>query len=400
MTSSRLPDNLQPNALSIAIEDKRRRKAPFIDLTESNPTRVGLSYPADLFEALTNPKGLEYDPLPLGLWSARAAVAADFRRRGTVLSADRVAVTASTSEAYGLLFKLLCDPGDAVLVPRPSYPLFEHLTRLEGVSTIAYGLEYHGSWRIDIDSIANAESRRAPIHGVPGRVRAVLVVSPNNPTGSFLHRDDLEALTKLCASKGWALIGDEVFADYPLDPAPHAVSVLAQQDVLTFGLGGLSKSAGLPQVKLGWIGFGGPPAKVDEAIAGYEMVADTYLSVSTPVQLAAPILIERGAAIRKQIQARVAANLASLRDKASAFPSITVLPVEAGWSAVLQVPAVQSEEALALALLEQDDVLVHPGYFFDFATEAFVVVSLLLEPEKFAIGIAAVLKRSANGGAE
>ncbi|MEO8680797.1 MAG: pyridoxal phosphate-dependent aminotransferase [Vicinamibacterales bacterium] len=391
MKSSRLPECLEPNALSRAIEDKRRRSAAFTDLTESNPTRVGLSYPEDLFEPLASAKGLEYDPLPLGLWSARAAVASDFRRRGIVLSADRVAVTASTSEAYGLLFKLLCDPGDAVLVPRPSYPLFEHLTRLEGVAALTYGLEYHGSWRIDLESIERAATKR---------VRALLVVSPNNPTGSFLHRDDLAALGALCASRGWALIGDEVFADYPLDPAPHAVSVLSQKDVLTFGLGGLSKSAGLPQVKLGWIGFGGPPAMVDEALAGYEMVADTYLSVSTPVQLAAPALIERGAAIRRQIHARVAANLATLRAKAAAFPSITVLPVEAGWSAVLQVPAVQAEETLALELLDQDNVLVHPGYFFDFATEAFVVVSLLVEPAKFDAAIAAVLKRSAKGEAE
>ncbi len=390
MKSSRLPDNLQPNALSLAIADKRRRNAALIDLTESNPTRVGLSYPGDLFEPLASAKGLDYDPLPLGLWSARAAAASDFRRRGIVLSADRVAVTASTSEAYALLFKLLCDPGDAVLVPRPSYPLFEHLTRLEGVAALGYGLEYHGSWRIDVESIKRAAT---------DRVRALLVVSPNNPTGSFLHGDDLATLSELCASKGWALIGDEVFADYPIDPAPHAVSVLAQQEVITFGLGGLSKSAGLPQVKLGWIGFGGPPLMVDEALAGYELVADTYLSVSTPVQLAAPVLIERGAAIRQQIQARVAANLTSLRAKAAAFPSITVLPVEAGWSAIVQVPAVRSEEALVLELLDQDDVLVHPGYFFDFATEAFVVVSLLVAPATFDVAIARVLARASAGRA-
>lgn len=390
MKSSRLPDSLQPNALSIAVDDKRRRNAAFVDLTESNPTRVGLSYPDDLFEALASAKGLGYDPLPLGLWSARAAVASDFRRRGIVLSADRVAVTASTSEAYALLFKLLCDPGDAVLVPRPSYPLFEHLTRLEGVTALTYGLEYHGSWRIDVESITRAATER---------VRALLVVSPNNPTGSFLHHDDLAALSKLCAANGWALIGDEVFADYPVDPSGHAVSVLTQKEVLTFGLGGLSKSAGLPQVKFGWIGVGGPPLMVDEALAGYAMVADTYLSVSTPVQLAAPSLIERGAAIRQQIKTRVAANLASLRAKAAAFPSISVLPVEGGWSVVVQVPAVRSEEALALELLEKDDVLVHPGYFFDFATEAFIVLSLLVEPPMFDAAIARVLARASSEAA-
>jgi aspartate/methionine/tyrosine aminotransferase len=207
-------------------------------------------------------------------------------------------LTSSTSEAYALLFKLLCDAGDAVLVPRPSYPLFEHLTGLESVTAIAYSLDYHGSWRIDIDSIARAAT---------DRVRALLIVSPNNPTGSFLHRDDCDAVSRLAADRGWAIIGDEVFADYELDPAPDATNVLAGAEVLTFSLGGLSKSAGLPQLKLGWIGFGGPSSKVDEALAAYEIIADTYLSVSTPVQAAAADLIEKGAGIRAQILARFAA---------------------------------------------------------------------------------------------
>jgi aspartate/methionine/tyrosine aminotransferase len=388
MASSRLPANLQPNALSLAVDAKRKRGISLVDLTESNPTRVGLSYPDDLLAELSSARALDYEPQPLGLWSARAAVASDFRRRGSVLSADRVALTASTSEAYALLFKLLCDAGDAVLVPRPSYPLFEHLTRFESVSALAYDLEYHGSWRIDLASLERAAT---------DRVKAILVVSPNNPTGSFLHREDLAALAGLCRSRGWALIGDEVFTDYPLDDAPDASSVLAQQDVLTFALGGLSKSAGLPQVKLGWIGFGGPPAAVDQALAQYEIVADTYLSVSTPVQIAAASLIEKGAAIRKQIHDRVKANLSTLRTAVAAFPSIALLPVEAGWSAVLQVPAIRSEESLALELIEQDDVVVHPGYFFDFSKEAFIVVSLLVEPAPFATAIARVLARAAGG---
>jgi alanine-synthesizing transaminase len=390
MASSRLPSSLVPNALSLAVAAKRRQGAPVIDLTESNPTRVGLSYPPDLLAPLSNAASLEYDPQPLGLWPARAAVAADFRRRGIVISADRVALTASTSEAYGLLFKLLCDAGDSVLVPRPGYPLFEHLTRLESVDAVPYDLEYHGSWRIDLASVQRASGPR---------VKAILIVSPNNPTGSFLHRDDWAALSELSAARGWAIIGDEVFADYAIDPAPHATHVLADGDVLAFSLGGLSKSAGLPQVKLGWIGFGGPVSKVDEAMAAYEIVADTYLSVSTPVQVAAPSLIESGAAIRSQIQARIAANLASLRTQAAAHASASVLPVEGGWSAVLQVPAVRSEEALALELLDQDNVLVHPGYFFDFAKEAFVVVSLLVETASFDAAIARVLKRAAAGAA-
>ena len=386
MISSRLPANLEPNALSRAVDAKRRRGVAVADLTESNPTRVGLHYPPELLAGLSHAQGLVYDPQPLGLWPARAAVAADFRRRGTVISADRVAITASTSEAYALLFKLFCDAGDAILVPRPSYPLFEHLARLESVTAVPYDLEYHGTWRIDLDSIRRAASPR---------VKALLIVSPNNPTGSFLHRDDLAALSALAATHGWPIVGDEVFADYPLDPAPAAASVMAASDVLTLSLGGLSKSAGLPQVKLGWIGFGGPAAKVDAALAAFEIVADTYLSVSTPVQVAAPSLIEQGALVREQILARVRQNLAALRRLAAAYPSIAVLPVEGGWSAVLQVPAVRSEDALALELLDQDDVLVHPGYFFDFPREAYVVLSLLPATPVFEPAVTRVLRRAA-----
>ena len=381
---SRLPSSLEPNTLARLIHTKRRSGASIADLTESNPTRVGLSYPADLLSPLADARALEYDPQPLGLWSARAAVAADFRRRGIIISADRVALTSSTSEAYALLFKLLCDAGDQVLVPHPSYPLFEHLTRLESVDAVPYALEYHGAWRIDIDSV-----RRA----MGNRVRAILVVSPNNPTGSFLHRDDLALVSEIAAAADVPLIGDEVFADYRIDGAAAATHVLAGGDVLAFSLGGLSKSAGLPQLKLGWIGFGGPPDCVDAVLARYEIIADTYLSVSTPIQAAAAELIETGTAIRAQILARVKRNLESLRAHAGAYPAVTVLPVEGGWSAVMQVPSVGSEEALVLALLEKDDVLVHPGYFFDFPREAFIVVSLLVEPSLFDQGVARVLMR-------
>ena len=387
MISSRLPRNLEPNAVARAIDAKRRSGATILDLTETNPTCAGFNYPKELLEPLADPRALEYDPQPLGLWPARAAVAADFRRRGIVVSADRVALTSSTSEAYALLFKLLCDAGDAVLVPHPSYPLFEHLTQLESVTAIPYALEYHGAWRIDVDSMMRAAT---------DRVRAILIVSPNNPTGSFLHEDDLDALSNLAASRGWAIIGDEVFADYPLDATPDATHVLAGADVPTFSLGGLSKSAGLPQLKLGWIGFGGPSAKVDEALAAYEVIADTYLSVSTPVQAAAPELIEKGAAIRTQILARVRRNLEALRKLAAAHPSLNVLRVEGGWSAVVQVPQLHGEEALVLTLLDKDDVLVHPGYFFDFDREAFVVVSLLVEPKTFDVAVTRLLSRAAG----
>lgn len=387
MISSRLPKSLAPNAVARAIDAKRRTGAAILDLTETNPTSAGFTYPKALLEPLSNPRALDYDPQPLGLWAARAAVAADFRRRGIVISADRVALTSSTSEAYALLFKLLCDAGDAVLVPHPSYPLFEHLTRLESVTAIPYALEYHGAWRIDVDSMTRAATER---------VRAILIVSPNNPTGSFLHKDDLDAVSSLAAARGWAIIGDEVFADYPLDPAPDATNVLAGAGVLTFSLGGLSKSAGLPQLKLGWIGFGGPSTKVDEALAAYEVIADTYLSVSTPVQAAAPDLIEHGTAIRAQILTRVRRNLEALRTLAATHPAVNVLRIEGGWSAVIQVPQIHSEDALVLELLDKDDVLVHPGYFFDFDREAFVIVSLLPEPATFDRAVARLLSRAAG----
>ena len=387
MKSSRLPKSLDPNALARLLQARRRAGAAIVDLTASNPTRAGLTYPADLLAPLADARALDYDPQPLGVWAGRAAVAADFRRRGIVVSADRVALTSSTSEAYALLFKLLCDAGDRVLVPHPSYPLFEHLTQMESVTAVPYALEYHGSWRIDLESLRRAAA---------GGARAILIVSPNNPTGSFVHRDDLDAVAELAAGLGLPLIGDEVFADYPLDPSPAATHILAANDVLAFSLGGLSKSAGLPQVKLGWIAVGGPTPQVDEALAAYEIVADTYLSVSTPVQLAAADLIERGAAIRTQIQARVKQNLETLRARASAFPAVSILPVEGGWSAVMQVPSVVPEEALVLALLEKDDVLVHPGYFFDFPREAFLVVSLLVEPPVFDEGVQRVMARAAG----
>jgi len=385
MISSRLPADLSPNATARAAGDLRARGIPLIDLTESNPTRVGLTYPEGLLAALDDRRALAYEPHALGRRSAREAVAEDFLRRSVVVSPDHIGLTASTSEAYAFLFKLFCDPGDAVLVPQPSYPLFEHLTRLESVQPTHYALDYHGTWRVDMDSVRTR---------VTDRTRALLIVSPNNPTGSFLHDDDLVQLSELCASRGLALIGDEVFADYPLDALSPPPSVLARSEAVTCSLGGLSKSTGLPQLKLGWVAFGGPSSTLASIVTAYEVIADAYLSVATPVQVAAPSLLREGAQIRAQIQARVAANLARLRELAVDHPAVQVLPCEGGWSAVLQVPAVQSEEALVLDLLNEDHVLVHPGYFFDFEREAFVVVSLLVEPAVFERGVTRLLARA------
>jgi alanine-synthesizing transaminase len=385
--SSRLPGDLSPNATARAVEALRARGVSVIDLTESNPTRAGFHYPEHVLDALADARAFRYDPHPLGLISAREAVAREFLRRGATVPPDRIGLTASTSEAYGFLFKLLCNAGDAVLVPRPSYPLFEHLTSLEGVAAVPYRIEYHGSWRIDLDSV-----RRA----MDDRVRALLIVSPNNPTGSFLHCDDLVNVVELCASRDVAIIGDEVFADYPLDVSTHAVSVLAQADVVTFSLGGLSKSAGLPQLKLGWIAFAGPSERVQQTLASYEIVADAYLSVSTPVQVAAPVLLDAGTEVRSQIHSRIRHNLAALRQIVTAYPAARVLSCEGGWSAVIQLPSTRSEEALILELLDDDHILAHPGYFFDFERESFVVVSLLVETDIFERGAARLLARATS----
>jgi aspartate/methionine/tyrosine aminotransferase len=362
----------------------RRRGLDVVDLTASNPTLAGFEYPADLLTPLGSPAGLRYEPAPLGLMVARDAVSTDFARRGLSVPPSRVALTASTSEAYALLFKLLCDAGDQVLVPQPSYPLFEHLTVLESVEARPYRLEYHGTWRIDLDHLSRA---------VGERTRAILVVSPNNPTGSRLHADDLAELVEVCRTRDLVLIGDEVFGDYALDAAPHAVSVLAADGIVACSLGGLSKSVGLPQIKVGWIGFHGPARTLDRLLPAYELIADTYLSVSTPAQLALPSLLERGAIVRAAIQARIIRNLAALRAATAAAPAATVLTCEGGWSAVLQVPAVASEEDLVLQLLTKDHVLVHPGFFFDFAREAFLVISLLVAPGAFDAAIGRVIRR-------
>jgi aspartate/methionine/tyrosine aminotransferase len=316
---------------------------------------------------------LHYEPHAFGLPSARAAIARDHLRRDMTIDPAHVVLTASTSEAYTWLFKLLCNPGESVLVPRPSYPLFEHLTRLEGVCPIPFDLEYHGRWEID----------PAALDAAPASTRAIVIVSPNNPTGSYVSMRDIHHVSALCRDRGWALIVDEVFADYPLEVDAPLTDIAARSDVLAFTLGGLSKSAGLPQLKLGWIVAGGPPAARDAALGGLELIADSFLSVATPVQLAAADLIEHGASVRSAIQARIGANLATLRDSARSFTACEVLKTEGGWSAVIRVPSTRSEEQLVLDLLEREGILAHPGYFFDFQREAFVVVSLLPEPEVF-----------------
>jgi aspartate/methionine/tyrosine aminotransferase len=383
--SHRTPERLAPNRFAQAIGRAREARRDLIDLTESNPTKAGFGYPEHLLMALANLRGLEYDPRPLGLQAARRAVADDYRRRGFDVAPERIALTTSTSEAYSLLFKLLGDPGGDVLVPRPSYPLFDHLARLDGLAAVPYDLEYHGVWAIDFASVDRAVSERT---------RAVLVVSPNNPTGSFVKRDELEQLAEVCNEKGVALIADEVFADYELEPgaAARAARVLESDAPLVFSLGGLSKSAGLPQLKLGWVAIAGRAPLVEEALERIEFVCDTYLSVSTPIQAAAAELLAGAAPVRREIQARVAANYTHLRGQSSAAAAFQVLNVEGGWYAVLRVPSFEPEEDLVIDLIERDGVVTHPGYFFDFARESYLVISLLPPEATFARGVERVLR--------
>jgi aspartate/methionine/tyrosine aminotransferase len=382
MFSARTRWDLTANRLAELIAHKRAAGGRVLDLTETNPTRAGLRAPADVLAALSDPAALAYEPDPRGTSAAREAVSADFARRGAVVPSDRIVLTASTSEAYGFLFKLLCDAGDEVLVPRPSYPLFEYLAGLEGVAARPYPLVFDGEWRVDLPALAGE---------VTPRTRAVVVVSPNNPTGSFVKPDEAAALHAAAARTGLALIADEVFADFPLAPGVGGAGFAAGGAALSFSLGGLSKSCGLPQLKLAWIAVGGPAPLRGEALARLELIADTYLSVSTPVQRAAPALLARADGLRQPIAARVASNLAVLR-RAVRGSAATLLPPEGGWSAVLRIPATLGEEERVLSLLEREDVLVHPGYFFDFPHEAFVVVSLLPRPDEFEEAVSRLLR--------
>jgi alanine-synthesizing transaminase len=386
MFSSRLHSDLQPNPLTQLAEAKRREGAAVLDLTESNPTRAGLGYPEQaILEALAQPRALVYEPAPFGLPLAREVVAEYYGERGHQVVRDRVLLTASTSEAYSYLFKLLSEPGDEVLVPRPSYPLFEYLAALDSVRAIPYSLAYHGRWFVDMDSLQRA---------LTPRTRAVLIVNPNNPTGSFLKREELGNLMTLCAANTLAILSDEVFLDYALEPDADRFGSLAGIDqVLTFCLSGLSKIAGLPQLKLAWMTIGGPPELLNGARGRLELIADTYLSVGAPVQHALPQLMALSAAVREQIQQRTRANRTFLQHAIGSASPCTLLHVEGGWYAVLQLPQTRGEEQWCLDLLRADNVLVQPGYFYDFEQLTCVVLSLLTPPQAFEEGVQRLLAR-------
>jgi len=387
--SERTHFRLEQNALSKAIDEARTR-GPLVDLTESNPTRCGIAPGVEMIGQLAHPRGARYEPIAIGMREAREAVAAYYGDRGVSVDPDHIALSASTSEAYGWLFKLLCDRDDSVLVPQPSYPLFDYLASLEDVRLVPYPLMREERFRIDLDALERA---------IEPRTRAILVVHPNNPTGTFARRDEAEALERLAHAHGLALIVDEVFADYAWGPlSPDRLPTFAGRDrALTFVLSGLSKVVALPQVKLGWLLASGPKVALSAAFARLEVIADTYLSVGTPIQLALPEILAQRAGVQEQIRARVAANLAVLDRVLGAHPAVRRLPSDGGWCAILEVPRTRGDEAWAELLVRELGIIVHPGWFFDFAREGHLVVTLLLEPQTFAAAIEPVISRLAEG---
>jgi aspartate/methionine/tyrosine aminotransferase len=390
--STRTGWDLTENRLSARVTSARAEGRTLLDLTESNPTRIALQAGAEALVArLGHARGASYVPVAAGYPDARAAVALYYEERGLDVAASHVTLSASTSEAYGWLFKLLADPGDNVLVPTPSYPLFSFLADLADVELLPYPLVREEGFRVDVDAVERAMDERT---------RAILLVHPNNPTGSFVRRDDADRLARLADTRGLALVVDEVFGDYALGElaADKRPSFVGESRALTFVLSGLSKVMALPQLKLGWIVTSGPPELVAEAERRLEVIADTYLSVATPVQLALPELLASRGVVQAALRERVQANLAAL-DRALALAAPTPvrrLPIEGGWSVVVEVPRTQSEDAWVERLLSDDGVLVHPGYFFDLDREGYVVVSLLPEPDTFAEAIGRLVSRTSR----
>ena len=382
MFSQRTDWQLTPNRFTAAQQELRARGRELLDLTISNPTQADLHYDAEaILLALAHPAAMAYDPQPKGLLSARQAVADYYREQHECfdLNPDSIILTASTSEGYSYIFRLLCNSEDEILIPKPSYPLFEFLAGLEDVRLASYPLLYDHGWQIDFPSLYQA---------VSPRTRGIVVVHPNNPTGNFVSQR--EELNAFCREHNLALLVDEVFLDYPLDGAPRA-TFACNHGVLTFTLSGLSKICALPQMKLAWIAASGPPEQATAALARLEVIADTYLSVNTPVQLAAPALLAQRHQIQPLLLDRVRTNLQQLDSLLARQKSCARLQVEGGWYAVLRVPATQSDEDLAIDLLQKTSVLVHPGHFYDFPSDGYLVVSLITPPPRFREGIQRLL---------
>ncbi len=399
MFSSRTNWSLTPNRLSKQLEERRRRGLPILDLTESNPTRCGFTFePRKILGALADPHSLAYEPDPRGLLSARLAVASYYAERGVEVNPQQIFMTGSTSEAYSYIFRLLADPGDNILVPRPSYPLLDFLARLDDLELIPYRLVYDDGWHVDLDSLAST---------LNPRTRAILVIDPNNPTGSFVRHGELQFMLDQCKRHHLALISDEVFADYAFapdrpnspdrKPSQRVFSHAGTVEVLSFTLSGLSKISALPQMKLAWMVVNGPVDDLKNALARLELIADTYLSVSGPLARALPKLLEVRRTLQPQILERVRANLRWLDDQLSQRSPLTRLKAEGGWYVILKLPAIRSDEDWAVEVLSKDGVLVHPGHFYDFTSEGHLVISLLPPPETFEQGMAKILARVSRG---
>jgi aspartate/methionine/tyrosine aminotransferase len=391
MFSERTNWTLEQNRFTQAVEEARASGAKIMDLSASNPTRVGLQFNATaILHALGSPLALDYDPQAKGLLAAREAVAAYYADRfdGRVtdvarsVSAERIVLTTSTSEGYSYVFKLLCNPGDELLVPKPSYPLFEFLADLQDVKLVPYPLIYDHGWQMDFPSLEQA---------VTQRTRGVVIVHPNNPTGSFVRKEDCGPLNAFCRKHGLALIVDEVFLDYVLDDRSHA-SFAENQEVLTFTLSGLSKISALPQMKAAWVVTSGPKTEVDAGMGRLEVIADTYLSMNAPVQWALPELLGQRKDVQKQLLGRVRKNLAELDRQLARQKACQRLSVDGGWYAVLRVPVTRSDEDLAIELVKEMSVLVHPGHFYDFPQDGYLVLSLITVEKEFAEGVVRILR--------
>jgi len=389
MFAERTNWDTRPNRLSARLEERRRRGLPILDLTASNPTQCGFDVDQSaVLAAFADPAVLRYEPDPRGLASARRAVADYYAGQGISVDPNQVLLTTGTSEGYSFLFRLLAGPGDEVLSPLPSYPLFDLLADVNDVKLRPYSLHYGDGWRIDLEHLAGA---------ITPRTRAIIVVTPNNPTGSVLQRGELEALVTLARDHNLAIIADEVFSDYLWQPGADATGSMAAVDgCLTFTLNGLSKIAALPQMKLAWIVANGPRDLRDEALARLEVIADTYLSVSTPVQLAAPKLLAKRDGLQRQILRRIQANLNRLDARLARATPCSRLRAEGGWYAVLRVPNTRSDEDWALALLERG-VYLHPGHFFGFATDGYLVLSLITPEPQFAEGVERIVETVSAG---
>ena len=392
MFASRTNWDLTPNRLSEALAAHRAAGKPLLDLTVSNPTECGFVYDSKaILEALKNPAALRYEPNPKGLESARRAVADYYAARNEEVSAEDIFLTTSTSEGYSYAFRTLCNPGDEVLIPSPSYPLFDFLAEIQDVKLVRYPLIYstrarkagndHG-WQIDFHALEQA---------ITARTRAVIVVHPNNPTGQFTKPPERTKLNAICAAREMAIIADEVFLDFALD-GNRAASFATNSGVLTFTLSGLSKIAGLPQMKAAWLAVSGPQDLRREAVARLEVIADTYLSANAPVQLAMPAFLDQRHSFQEQLLSRVRENLAELDHLLAGQNACSRLATEGGWYAALRVPAIHGDEELALKLLISDNVYVHPGHLFDFPMDGFLVVSLITPATVFSRGITAVFK--------